>query len=99
LITVSGELLSVSNATSDIDMTLAQEVAHTIGHTYPVAVTLYGGYLVDSLGNRTFFPPAHVEAERRNDVGRVTRLDARYTDGSRLRFTWHPQRGPRYAPM
>lgn len=72
-------------------MTIAQTVAEACSGA--AAFTLQGGYAVHYDQTRKLFPPAHIEQEKRNAGGRVTLSIARYDDGSRLRFTWHPARG------
>ncbi len=62
-----------------------------------VACTLEGGYAVTRTGGRILFQPGRPETLKRNHAGRCTSLTVRYYDGSRLRFTWSPERGPRYS--
>ena len=76
-------------------MTIAHDIA-VIGNGSIAAMTLAGGYAVHYDGSRTLFPAGRVTAEKRNAEERCTLLDAEYADGSKLRFTWHPQRGARY---
>ena len=61
--------------------------------------TLRYGYAVAQDGTRKLFEPCVVRLEKRNPIGRCTRMDAAYADGSQLRFTWHPERGAKLCEV
>ncbi|MBB5985996.1 hypothetical protein HNP60_001970 [Sphingobium sp. B1D3A] len=48
---------------------------------------------------RTLFEAAKIIKEKRNGAGRVTLTEARYSDGSGLRFTWSEGRGARLVEL
>jgi hypothetical protein len=80
-------------------MDKAKQILESLRGADIVACTLEGGYAVTRSGGRILFEPARVETCKRNAAGRCTALTVRYYDGSRLRFTWGPERGPRYAVL
>jgi hypothetical protein len=80
-------------------MSHAKQVLEAMRGADIVACTLEGGYAVTRTGGRILFQPCRVESCKRNAKGRCTSLIARYYDGSRLRFTWSEDRGPRYAVL
>jgi hypothetical protein len=61
------------------------------------AYTLSCGYAVHERGRRELFPPCRVTLEKRNEHGRVTRMEGFYSDGSRILFTYAENRGPRLS--
>lgn len=74
-------------------MTIASEVVTACAGA--TAYTLSGGYAVHERGARKLFPPCCVTVEKRNDRGRVTRLEGAYADGSGIVFTYAENQGPR----
>lgn len=74
-------------------MSIATEVATACSGAS--AYTLSGGYAVHDRGARKLFPPCRVVSEKRNDRGRVTRMEGTYADGSGILFTFSENRGPR----
>lgn len=76
-------------------MSIAHDVAAACAGA--TAYTLAYGYAVHDRGARKLFPPCRVTHEKRNERGRVTRMEGSYADGSRILFTYAENRGPRLA--
>jgi hypothetical protein len=76
-------------------MSIAAQVASACAGAS--AYTLAGGYAVHDRGRRELFPPCRVTLEKRNERGRVTRMEGSYSDGSRILFTYAENRGARLS--
>lgn len=77
--------------------TTAQKIALAVKNA--AAVTLYGGYAVDYAGGRVTFEAGRIVEEKRNKLGRCTRLVSLYADGSKLVFTWSENSGAKYRAV
>lgn len=69
---------------------IALKIVQMIHRHSPSAYTLAGGYMVNPTVR---FPPGRDSEERRNDKGRCTHSLTTYPDGSKIRYSWHPNRG------
>ena len=61
------------------------------------AVTLSGGYAMLPNGARVTFPACVIVTEKRNASGRCTFMQAGYSDGSGIVFTWNENSGARFT--
>lgn len=59
------------------------------------AVSLEAGYAVFADYHRALFEPCYVLLKSETN-GRCTHLHARYKDGSRLHYNWHPSKSASY---
>lgn len=75
-------------------MSIASKVIDKIMEKPLDAFSLDAGYgVIQTTGERVFYPTGALEKEKRNDKGRCTYARYRYADNSCLEYRYHEARG------